>query len=274
MFAYRVRILGPVDLAQVTTNRTENPTNRTNRTNPAENPGERLAPKHRLLLALLASRHGEWISTETLIDELWQGDPVPSSSKTLQGFIFRLRRILGPDSILNRRGSYALNGQINTDYTEFLVLVGEIDLLRTQPSTEILEMVKRAESLWRGEPFADVPTTRLIANAQQPLRELHSRIRRLRIDALLEQDQAAIVVNELQGLVASEPLREDYWALLIRALYLSGSPADAFAAHGNARRILATELGLEPGPILLGFEAAMLRSDRETLRLGSPPKVR
>jgi DNA-binding SARP family transcriptional activator len=258
VFAYRVRVLGPVDLASVGGSTTS-----TIATEP-------LAPKHRLLLAMLASRHGEWISTEVLIDEMWTDAPL-SAAKTLQGFVFRLRRILGPDSVLSRRGSYSLNAQVNADCTEFLQLVAELDLVRTQPSPVIFKLARRAESLWRGDPFADVPVTPLIAKAQQPLREMHSRIRKLRIDAVLELDQAATVVNELQGLVSLEPLREDYWALLVRALYLSGSPADAFAASGNARLILARELGLEPGPILSSFEAAMLRSDRETLRLGSPP---
>jgi SARP family transcriptional regulator, regulator of embCAB operon len=256
MFAYRVRVLGAVDLVNVTSASTW--------TAP-------LAPKHRLLLALLASQHGDWIGTEVLIEELWEGAPVLSAGKTLQGFVFRLRQILGADSIMNRRGSYALNPQLNTDRTEFLQLVAELDLFRTQPSDTVVRLATRAESLWRGDPFTDVPVTPLLAKSQQPLREMRGRIQKIRIDALLQQDQAATVISELHNLVASEPLREDYWALLVRALYLSGSAPDAFAAFGDARRILASELGLEPGPMLHGFQAAMLRADRETLRLGLPP---
>jgi SARP family transcriptional regulator, regulator of embCAB operon len=255
MFAYRVRVLGAIDLVNVTS---------------ASTATAPLAPKHRHLLALLASQHGEWIGTDVLIEELWEGAPVSSATKTLQGFVFRLRQILGAESILNRRGSYALNPQLNTDRTEFLQLVAELDLFRTQP-TDIVIGATRAESLWRGDPFSNVPATALLAKSQQPLREMRGRIQKTRIDALLQQDQAATVVSELHTLVASEPLREDYWALLVRALYLSGSAPDAFAAFGNARRILASELGLEPGPMLQGFQAAMLRADRETLRLGLPP---
>lgn len=68
------------------------------------------APKVRMLLALLATRRGQWIPVEVLTEELWSGEPLPSSAtKTMQGNILRIRRGLGDDAVLARRGSYALN---------------------------------------------------------------------------------------------------------------------------------------------------------------------
>ena len=63
-------------------------------------------------------------------------------------------------------------------------------------------------------------------------------------------------------------MREDLWALLVLALYRSGRSGEALAAYRTARATLVHELGLEPGPLLRGLEAGILRQDPE---LAAPP---
>jgi WD40 repeat protein len=80
-----------------------------------------------------------------------------------------------------------------------------------------------------------------------------------RID--LELGEAAGLVPELEKALAQHPTGEPLWELLIRALYRAGRQSDALAAYGRAREILATELGIDPGPGLQAVHAAVLAQD-------------
>jgi tetratricopeptide (TPR) repeat protein len=57
-------------------------------------------------------------------------------------------------------------------------------------------------------------------------------------------------VAELRQSTAQHPLRERFWHQLMRVLEQSGRPAEALEAYARARKILADELGADPGPSL------------------------
>jgi predicted ATPase len=69
-------------------------------------------------------------------------------------------------------------------------------------------------------------------------------------------------------MVREAPLRERRWAQLMVALYRSGRQGEALRAYQQARRQLADELGIEPGPELRRLEAAVLAQDDA---LAAPP---
>ncbi len=80
------------------------------------------------------------------------------------------------------------------------------------------------------------------------------------------------IVAELEAAVATEPLRERRWALLVKALRDTDRTADALEALDRARRILALELGVRPGAALQALEDELLtvtarRVDDPALRL-------
>jgi DNA-binding SARP family transcriptional activator len=245
-----------------------------------------LAPKLRQLLALLHARHGEWITTDALIDELWGPEAVPVSAlKTLQGNILRIRRTLGDDAILARRGSYALNSEVvKSDSQEFERTANEllsvspersgpteasmaIGLANEDPIAKALEV----EKLWRGTPYADIVSSPSIDREARRLQDLYRRLRSLRFERVLESSDPRQIIDELEVYVAEDPLQEASWALLIRALHASGRRSEALDAYGRARRVLAEELGIEPGANLRELESFVLRDQASTTTTPSEP---
>ena len=72
--------------------------------------------RQRALLALLALRPGQVVSTDALVESLWGEQPPPTAHKALQGLISQLRRALSPlgDGVIaTRPPGYAL--QVDPD---------------------------------------------------------------------------------------------------------------------------------------------------------------
>ena len=78
------------------------------------------------------------------------------------------------------------------------------------------------------------------------------------LEARLGQGESAVLVPEIEGLVADDPMREERWRLLVLALYRAHRQADALAALRRARTTLSDELGVDPGPALRALEAEVL----------------
>src|SRR3954447_4271194 len=83
------------------------------------------APKQRALLAmLLVSYRNDVVTTERLVDVLWDENPPPTAHKALQVHISHLRRVLGSDTILTRPNGYAIRlGPGDLDLERFETLV-------------------------------------------------------------------------------------------------------------------------------------------------------
>jgi tetratricopeptide (TPR) repeat protein len=85
------------------------------------------------------------------------------------------------------------------------------------------------------------------------------------LEARLEADLAcgrhAELVGELRRLVAVSPTRERLAEQLMLALYRCGRQADALEAYQDTRRVLVSDIGVEPGPALRELQQAILRHD-------------
>ena len=101
-----------------------------------------------------------------------------------------------------------------------------------------------------GQPWADAESARLAG-----LRDV---AREQRLEARLGAGESAVLVPEIEALVAEDPLREERWRLLVLALYRAHRQADALAALRRARSTLSDELGVDPGPALRALEAEVL----------------
>ena len=69
------------------------------------------------------------------------------------------------------------------------------------------------------------------------------------------------LVARIPQALADSPYRERLWSQLMLAQYRSGRQADSLETFQEARRVLADELGLDPGPELQRVQAAILAHD-------------
>ena len=250
----RIAVLGPLEV-------------RTDDGVPLTVPGA----KERLLLAILTAGAPGAVSFDTLAESLWDGDTPATARKSLQIHAVRLRSSLEPDRprgstgrFVARRGpGYALTvprDAIDALRIDILAARGRA-LLTSGRLEEAAQEFAAAVHLWRGEPYADWPGAPFAEIERRRLSQLHAGVVAGLIEARLQLGAHAEVLPQLDGLVAEDPLREDWWRLLMLALYRAGRQADAIAAGRHARAVLSEEIGVEPGPGLRAMEAAILAQD-------------
>jgi len=192
------------------------------------------------------------------------GSPPRTAAKTLQNYVLRLRRHLegcGDAAIITRPPGYALEG-LTTDAAAARALVVEGRALADRGEHDAaIAAFDEALALWRGPAlaeFADRPFARTEAAA---LDELRASIAEERMAAILAAGGRRDAVAECEKLVAEKPLREQRWAQLMIALYRDGRQGEALEACRRLRKLLADELGVDPGPEARRLEAAILIQD-------------
>lgn len=212
--------------------------------------GERVvglaAAKHRALLAMLLLHANKIVSTERLIDALWEEQPPETAQKTLQVYISQLRKTLDKDRVQTKAPGYFVR-----------VEADELDLTRFQRLVD-QGRLEEALTLWRGPPLAEFAYERFAQGEIARLEELRLACLERRIGDDLDSARHAEVIGELESLVQIHPLREQVRAQLMLALYRSGRQAEALAVYQGARRVLVDELGIEPGRPLRELEKAIL----------------
>jgi DNA-binding SARP family transcriptional activator/WD40 repeat protein len=230
--------------------------------------------KERAVLAALVLAAGEVVGTDRLIDALWGERPPRSAAKNVQNCVLRLRKALGPEVIETWAPGYRLAAPVDAiDARRFedLVTLGRAARVNGTPD-RAAGMFGEALGLWRGPPFdelqgwdpADVEAARLAELQRTAAEEL--------MDAELACGHHDTCVAGLERMAAEEPFRERRWAMLMLALYRCGRQADALRTYQRARTVLATDLGIEPGPELRALERAVVAQDRSLDLAGPSPE--
>ena len=227
------------------------------------------AAKWRSLLASLLVRPGQLVPTESLIFELW-GDIPPSTANNLVSiYVHQLKKLIGDTErriLVYRAPGYMIRiapGDLDSQVFELLVEDGR-GALEASDADRAAALLSEALGLWRGPLFADVPPTSLLATQADRVEELRLAATELRIEADLACGRAAHVIPELRALVGEHPLREGFWALLIRALEAAGRRAEALDTYGQAQQVISDVLGVDPGAELQRLFRELLAADSTT----------
>jgi DNA-binding SARP family transcriptional activator len=223
--------------------------------------------KQRAALAMLLLHRNQVVSRARLIEGLWGQEPPASAGHTLEAYVSRLRRALltveASPRLITRAPGYLL-----------AVEAGELDLDRFQAALDragtaisggdppaAAAALRDALAMFRGAPLEDLTYAPFAQGEIPRLEELRLTAVERRIDADLACGRHQELAGELESLVAVHPLRERFWAQLMLALYRSGRQGEALGAFERARRGLAEELGVDPGPVLTEAQRGILRQD-------------
>jgi DNA-binding SARP family transcriptional activator len=220
--------------------------------------------RHRVLLAALLLRAGELVMVDELAEAVW-GDALPASPrKAIQTHVSRLRSVLSDTEVIEWQPTgYVMRvdrGELDVGRFELLLEQAGDAASKGDRQAEA-EGLREALALWRGEPLVDVPSDTLQRDVAARLQEERLDALRRRIEADLELGRHAELVPELRALTKKHPLLEHHWALLMTALYRAGRQADALEAYQSVSRLLASDLGVDPGPELRTLHQAILTND-------------
>ena len=192
------------------------------------------------------------VSSDRLIEALWEGEPPGTAHKALQVYVSQLRKLLGKERLQTKAPGYLLR-----------VEEGELDLERFQRCTRRAGMPRRFRfgggRRWRTSHISASHDRRSPASKScgLPVSRIGSRLTwRLAVMRTL--------VGELDALVKEHPLRQRLRAQLMLALYRSGRDAEALDAYQDARKALVEELGIEPRRELRELQQAILNQDPST----------
>jgi DNA-binding SARP family transcriptional activator/Tfp pilus assembly protein PilF len=228
-------------------------------------------PRQQAVLGILAMRANRVISRSELVDAVW-GEGAPNSAEGgVYTYVAGLRRVFEPGRSLRGPGrvlvstaaGYVLHlnpGQ--PDAVAFEQHLGRARQLRKNGDLAgAVAALDVALGMWRGVvAFAGVPGP-FAETERIRLGELRSAAAEDRADALLAVGRHEEVLADLTVMVAEHPLRERLRGLLMLALYRSGRQGEALRVFGEGRRVLAEELGIDPGAELTRIHQQVLAMD-------------
>ncbi|WP_289017254.1 BTAD domain-containing putative transcriptional regulator [uncultured Ornithinimicrobium sp.] len=229
------------------------------------------AGRRRAVLTCLLVHAGSAVTTDTLVEAAWGGEPPADPRAALQTVVSRLRALLGPEAVETVAVGYRL--PVPPAEVDALLLEDLLTRARTADPGTALPLLERARRLWRGPPFGELGSSAPVLAAAARLEGMRHESAELHAAALLDLGDPAPAVPLLQELLAEEPYREHAVALLVRALYRLGRQAEALDLLERHRRRMADELGLDPSPELVDLQTRVLGHELEDGgQAGAPPE--
>lgn len=225
-----------------------------------------------LLLARLAVAAPDPVRTEQLIEAIWGEDASEKAANTLQVHVSNVRRALKPAGdaaamLRTVRNGYQLAlspGQV--DVLDFEERVAEARRAASAGDHEgAAAAFGAALAIPRAEPLADLLDHEWAANESLVIEQRIAGVWREWAQAQLDAGQHLAVLPSLEQRLRDVPLDEGIAGLFVVALYRAGRQTDALRVLSETRRLLADEIGVDPGPELTDLESRILAHDERLL---------
>ncbi|MFJ5548071.1 AfsR/SARP family transcriptional regulator [Streptomyces sp. NPDC093225] len=222
--------------------------------------------RQEIILAALLLEADRVVSTDYLVDLIWDDGPPDTARTQVQICVSRLRKLFSTAgvaaAITTRPPGYVL--RTGGELVDALLFARRVTDARSAARQGDLgaaaELLRAAGELWQGDCLHGVPSETLRGKALQ-LDEERMTATETRIELELELGRHHQLVAEVQTLVRTHPLRERLRGQLMLALYRSGRQAEALETYRVGRELLVEELGLEPGSELRALESAILAGE-------------
>jgi DNA-binding SARP family transcriptional activator/tetratricopeptide (TPR) repeat protein len=224
--------------------------------------------KQRTVLAVLLADAGRSVSPDVLVDRVWGDRPPAQVRNALHTYVARLRSLLGrlgddPPRLVKQPAGYRLDtGGATVDLHSFRALVDAA--ARGGTAEEQAGLLSEAIELWGGEPLDGMEGT-WVDECRDLWRAEHrdATVRWAGLEVGLGRGAAGI--GPLEQLAERFPLVEPVIDALMRALHAADRDPEALDRYERLRRLLADELGTDPGPALQQLHQSILRGE-----LGAP----
>ena len=227
------------------------------------------ASKVRQVLALYLLRANKIVSVDSIIAELWGDRPPRTAVTTAQTYIYQLRKLiaahggesLASETIRTTSHGYIINvknGQLDCMEFERMVEQGR-GLLMEGETSRAAVLLRQALRVWNGPALTGMEHGRLLQSDVAHLEEMRMLALELRLGAEMRLGQHRELIPELKSLVRTYPYHEWLHAQLMIALQRSGRRGDALSAYREVRRLLSTELGVEPSADLQRVHEKVLK---------------
>jgi DNA-binding SARP family transcriptional activator len=207
------------------------------------------------LLKVLVTRRGEAVCREHLIECLWPDADERRGRERLKVTTYFLRQQLRAGGLSGHAvrvtgAGYALNWDaIWLDFEAFERFFEEGRQLQQRGRVkEALARFEEAERLYTGDYLPDDGYADWCAAERQRLRETYLDLLSSMVDCCLDMGDHARAADACRRGLVHEPYREGFHRGLMICLTRLGKRDRAVAHYHRCRRVLETELGVEPTP--------------------------
>ncbi|WP_053700300.1 AfsR/SARP family transcriptional regulator [Streptomyces sp. NRRL F-5755] len=219
-------------------------------------------PKRRAVLALLVLAEGTPVSAERIAEALWDTEPPTHARTIVYGHVSALRGLLNTEpaaKLATEGGGYTLYAPPESaDVWRFRALVRRA--ADGAPAEESAALLREALGLWRGQALGGTGDTPLMAAAADRLTEERLAALEQFAAALRACGQGAQALALLRPAAERHPLRESLIAAAVRSLHDADRQAEALDLYHRTQRLLAQELGVDPGAALSEAYLAILHA--------------
>lgn len=202
---------------------------------------------------IATSKHRR-VPKEVLIEAFWRDDELETVEKNFHPTISHIRKALNSrqpfkqNFLIFRDGAYQLNPELSysIDSEEFEHLIGQAELAKRAKNAAMLrESLEAAHNVYRGEFMSGVYED-WAEERRQFYTEQWARVLAALAKLSLAEKRWADALKYAGEVLAADPFREDMHRLTMKTFAAQGKPASVKKHFDTLKKILSTELGIDP----------------------------